>query len=199
MESYDGTVFTARQLAGQRLMVGFEGTASNDRLRYVITELGVGGLVLFKRNVENPEQLHSLCHEAQTIAANSGQPPLLIAIDQEGGPVARLGPPFTVFPGNKAIGKTESRAAAKEFGDVSAKELKAAGINLNFAPVLDVVPEGLSDPIMGDRVFGTNPELVAELGCIVIESLQAGGVAATAKHFPGIGRTTLDSHLGNPF
>ena len=199
MKSFDVGSLTDRQLAGQRLMVGFEGTEFNDRLHYVISELAVGGLILFKRNAVDPEQLGSMCHKAQDIAEKNGHPPLLIAIDQEGGPVARLGPPFTVFPGNRSIGDSRSIEDAREFGSISAMELKGIGVNLNFAPVLDVVPGDLESPVMDDRVFGNDPELVAQFGCVVIDSLQAGGVAATAKHFPGIGRTTLDSHLDLPF
>jgi beta-N-acetylhexosaminidase len=199
MNLFDVDALTDRQLAGQRLMVGFEGTTFNDRLHDVISELAVGGLILFKRNVVDPQQLESLCRKAQEISEDSGNPPLLIAIDQEGGPVARLGAPFTVFPGNRVIGDTRSEEAAVEFGRVSAEELKGIGVNLNFAPVLDVVPPELVSPVMDDRVFGNDPELVAQLGRVVIESLQNGGVCATAKHFPGIGRTTLDSHLDLPF
>jgi beta-N-acetylhexosaminidase len=190
---------TDEQLAGQRLMVGFDGKKPDARLRALIKGIQVGGLILFKRNIVDPAQLRALCNGAQAFAAEEGLPPLLIAIDQEGGPVARLGPPFTVFPGNRAMGRAEARDAAAEFGMVTARELKDVGINLDFAPVLDVVPEGIEAPVMENRVFGHSPALVAELGRIVIENLQGGGVAATAKHFPGIGRTTLDSHVDLPF
>jgi beta-N-acetylhexosaminidase len=110
-----------------------------------------------------------------------------------------LGPPFSVFPGNRAIGDARSDTAAREFGTVTARELKDVGINMNFAPVLDVVPEGFDSSVLADRVFGSSPELVADLGNAVIETLQGNGVAATAKHFPGIGRTVVDSHIDLPF
>jgi beta-N-acetylhexosaminidase len=190
---------TDEQLAGQRLMVGFDGKEPDEKLRALIRGIHVGGLILFKRNISDRAQLRVLCQRAQAFAAEAGLPPLLIAIDQEGGPVARLGPPFTVFPGNRAMGKAGARDAAAEFGMVTARELKDVGINLNFAPVLDVVPEGMLASVMEDRIFGHSPALVAAFGRTVIENLQAGGVAATAKHFPGIGRTTLDSHVDLPF
>jgi beta-N-acetylhexosaminidase len=194
----DPNHLTTEQLAGQRLMVGFEGKVLDDELRFLIRELHVGGLVLFKRNVSDPARLSALCRGAQAYALETGHPPLLISIDQEGGPVARLGPPFTVFPGHRAIGDAGSEEAAREFGRITARELRSVGINVNFAPVVDLAPPGF-DSVMADRVFGEDPVLVGSLAGVVIGALQEGGVAATAKHFPGIGRTTLDSHLDLPF
>lgn len=187
------------QLTGQRIMVGFEGEVLDHRLATMITDLCVGGLVLFKRNVSDPKQLSMLCRNVQALSKQVGNPPLLIAIDQEGGPVARLGPPFTTFPGQRAIGRSRSQTAAKEFGEVTARELRGVGINMNFSPVLDTVPSEDEAFVMNDRVFGDSPELVMDLGVTVIDSTQSNGVAATAKHFPGIGRTTVDSHAELPF
>jgi beta-N-acetylhexosaminidase len=195
---HDVNSLTDEQLAGQRLMVGFTGKVLDDDLRTMITAMGIGGLILFKRNVSDPGQLSELCQAAQTYAVESGNPPLIIAIDQEGGPVARLGPPFTVFPGNRAIGAARSKKAAREFAAVTARELKGVGITMNLAPVLDVASFGVN-AVMEDRVFGEEPELVADLGRAVIETLQENGIAATAKHFPGIGRTTVDSHADLPY
>jgi len=195
---YDLDSLTDEQLAGQRLMVGFKGKALDDDLRFMIREMKVGGLILFKRNVSDPSQVTELCQGAQACAVEGGNPPLIISIDQEGAPVARLGPPFTLFPGNRAIGAAGSEESAREFGTITAKELSGVGITMNLAPVLDVAPEGL-DSVMVDRVFGHEPELVASLGRVVIEALQKNGIPATAKHFPGIGRTTLDSHVDLPY
>ena len=196
--TYDANSMTDEQLAGQRLMVGFEGEVLDDDLRFVIRDMCVGGLILFKRNVSDPAQLSELCEAAQTCAVESGNPRLMIAIDQEGGPVARLGPPFTVFPGNRAIGEARSEKDAKEFATVTARELRGVGITMNLAPVLDVASFGVN-AVMEDRVFGEEPELVAHLGIAVIDTLQENGIAATAKHFPGIGRTTVDSHADLPY
>ena len=181
-------------MAGQRLMVGFEGTVFNPDLKFLIKDLKVGGIVLFKRNVSAPEQIKDLCASAQACAQSCGQPPLLISIDQEGGQVARLGEPFTRFPGNPGI---KSPDDAVRFADITAKELLSVGINMNLAPVLDVVPEG-TESIMSGRVFGHDPGRVSELGTTVIDRLQKAGIMAVAKHFPGIGRTSLDSHLDLP-
>ena len=191
---YEVHSLSDEQLAGQRLMVGFKGKVLDDDLRFVIREMHVGGLILFKRNVSDPSQVAELCQSAKAYAVESGNPPLMIAIDQEGGPVVRLGPPFTVFQGNRAIGAAKSEKAAREFGTITARELKGVGITMNLAPVLDVAPQGLNS-VMADRVFGEDPELVAYLGKAVIETLQNNGIPATAKHFPGIGLTTSDSHV----
>jgi beta-N-acetylhexosaminidase len=182
------------KLAGQRLMAGFDGTRLNAGLRQLIAGLKVGGLILFKRNVESPLQLTELTHSAQALARDCGQPPLFIAIDQEGGRVARLGPPFTRFPNTPPVA---SAAEAVRFAEITAAELASAGVNMNLAPVLDVAPEGFGS-VMAERAFGSDPEQVARLGAMVIEGLQSRGIMAVAKHFPGIGRTVLDSHLELP-
>ena len=186
--------FTREQIAGQRLMVGFDGTTFNDDLRYLIDTLYIGGLVLFKRNIETPEQIQTLCFRIREFASSCGRPPLFIAVDQEGGKVARLPAPFTRFPGNPYI-KTPADAVA--FAETTARELASVGINMDLAPVMDVAPVEI-DSIMKDRAFGSDPAEVAQLGCVVIETLQAAKIMAVAKHFPGIGRTTLDSHIDRP-
>jgi beta-N-acetylhexosaminidase len=179
---------------GQRLMVGFTGTELNDELRHDIDTLNVGGIILFSCNLESPDQIRKLCADAQTYAARCGLPPLFIAIDQEGGVVARLKPPFTQFPGNPAM---QSEADALHFARVTAEELGRIGVNMDMAPVLDVPPtEGPS--VMLERAFGRDARWVARMGCTVIEELQNNGIMAVGKHFPGIGRTVLDSHEDLP-
>jgi len=186
--------FSNEQLAGQRLMVGFEGTAFNEDLKFLIGRLKVGGIILFSANIKTPDQLKALCRSIQDYAATCRQPPMFIAVDQEGGQVARLKEPFTIFPGNPHI---KSDKDAVDFAEITAAELQQVGINMNMAPVMDVSPEGC-DSIMAGRTFGHNPSRVARLGVKVIEHLQQNNIMAVAKHFPGIGRTTLDSHLDMP-
>jgi beta-N-acetylhexosaminidase len=175
-------------------MAGFEGTRFDHALKWLITDLHVGGLILFRRNVEALAQLSELCRTAQSCARNHGQPPLFIAIDQEGGQVARLGRPFTRFSGNSAMANVGD---AERFAAITATELSSVGINMNLAPVLDVAPEGFGS-IMAGRSFGSQPQRVAKLGATVIRGLQSRNIMAVAKHFPGIGRTTLDSHADLP-
>lgn len=185
---------TIEQLAGQRLMLGFDGTTLNTDLKKYIDTYKIGGLILFTRNIENPDQLRRLCTDAQAYAADCGQPPLFIAIDQEGGQVARLKAPFTEFPATPPL---DSRAAADSFARISAAELKEVGINMNMAPVMDVNDPQI-DSIMVKRAFSHDPDVVSEIGAAVINGLQTRQIMAVAKHFPGIGRTTLDSHLDQP-
>jgi beta-N-acetylhexosaminidase len=190
----DNESLSAEQTAGQCLMIGFEGTELSQSLKFYIDTIKVGGVILFTRNIDSPRQITHLCQSIQEYARKCGQPPLFIAIDQEGGTVARLKTPFTQFAGNPAMQGVDDAA---EFGRVTAAELAAIGVNMNLAPVLDVVPEGFAG-IMADRVFGSDPDWVSELGLTVISNLQRRNIMAVAKHFPGIGRTTRDSHLDRP-
>ena len=182
------------QKVGQRLMVGFDGSILNDQLRYYIDTVGVGGVMLFARNLIAPDQIQSLCAAIQTYAQQCGQPPLFIGIDQEGGQVARLKPPFTQFAGAAHMRTIQNGI---DFARITAHELTAVGINMNMAPVLDVLP--LQGPsVMQERSFGSDPQQVASFGRAIIKHLQQNSIIAVAKHFPGIGRTVLDSHHDPP-
>ena len=175
-------------------MVGFNGTELNQQLEFLIDRIKVGGVILFAGNLINPEQIKQLCLSLQEYAASCGQPPLFIAIDQEGGQVARLKKPFTQFSGNPEM---KGQKDARHFAEVTAVELSQTGINMNLAPVLDVAFNA-QNSIMAGRAFGAHPTRVAGLGSTVIEHLQQSGIMSVAKHFPGIGRTTLDSHFEMP-
>jgi len=188
------TLFSNEQLAGQRLMVGFGGTGLDEYLKFLIGRIKAGGLILFAVNLEAPDQIKDLCCAVQDYAKQCGQPPLFIAIDQEGGQVTRLKAPFTQFPGNPHM---RHEADAEHFAEVTAAELNQVGINMNMAPVMDVAPENI-DSIMAKRAFGGDPDWVARLGLKIIEHLQRNKIMAVAKHFPGIGRTILDSHRDLP-
>jgi beta-N-acetylhexosaminidase len=186
---------TDRELAGQRVMAGFTGAQFNDEIEHLIVNLKIGGLILFTLNVETPAQVRDLCEKAQACAKAAGLAPLFIAIDQEGGVVARLkAPGFKIFSGNPTITTPEE---ARRFAVSMAEELHRVGVNLNLAPVMDVVPEGF-DSIMESRAFPGDSHNVATLSNCVIEDLQKNGIMACAKHFPGIGRTVIDSHFELP-
>ena len=186
--------FSNKQIAGQRLMAGFDGTCLNDDLKFIIDQIKAGGIILFARNLVTPDQIKNLCYAVQDYARRRGQPPLFIAVDQEGGQVARLKKPFTQFPGNPHMYHEKD---AVQFAEVTAVELKKVGINMNMAPVMDVAPADI-DSIMAKRSFGSDPDWVSRLGVKGIEHLQQNSIMAVAKHFPGIGRTVLDSHLDLP-
>ena len=182
------------QLAGQRVMVGFDGKWFNADLKFLIGALKVGGVILFSQNIENPDQVKKLCEAIQEYARANNQPPLIIAIDQEGGQVARLKEPFSEFPGNPAMKDVND---AIYFAETTAAELTLAGINMNLAPVMDVAPRDITS-IMSERAFGHDPEWVSKLGLTIISHLQQHQIMAVAKHFPGIGRTVADSHIELP-
>ena len=181
---------TPLAIRGQ-VMLDVAGTVLTDEDRVRLAHPATGGVILFSRNYESPEQVAALIADIHALRS----PPLLIAVDQEGGTVARLKSPFTEFPGNARM-KGPREAVA--FARVTARELLDVGINMNMAPVLDVAVDPATS-IMQERAFGADPQWVSRLGMAVIQHLQEGGVMSVAKHFPGIGRTTLDSHLELPF
>ena len=190
----DKSMITQKLMAGQRLMLGFDGIELNDELKHIIEDINACGIILFTRNIESPEQVSTLCFDCQAYAKARDLPPLFIAVDQEGGVVARLEEPFTVFRGNPFIDTVED---ARNFAAITAHELLQVGINMNFAPVLDIVPKGV-DSIMKNRVFKGDAKNISRLGTQIILTLQEKGIMAVAKHFPGIGRTIKDSHFHLP-
>lgn len=178
---------------GQLLVFGFDGYEPSTEIEDIIGNYYIGGVILFGRNIKNPIQTATLCNSLQKMSKT----PLFISIDQEGGRVSRLPMPFTQFPGNAAIGKSDSVKLAYSFGEITAKELNAVGINMDFAPVLDVNTNP-NNPVINDRAFSDNPLTVSKLGLAVIAGLQDNGIIACCKHFPGHGDTSLDSHYQLP-
>ncbi|MEW6046677.1 MAG: beta-N-acetylhexosaminidase, partial [Bacillota bacterium] len=186
------------QKVGQILHVGFPGLEVGPEISELVRRHYVGGVILFARNVSDPVQVAALTNALQEMAKRSGAGiPLLVSVDQEGGLVARLTRGATVFPGNMALGAAGSEELAYQAGLWTARELRAVGIHQNYAPVVDV-NNNPQNPVIGVRSFGESPEAVARLGAAMVRGLQDGGVLATAKHFPGHGDTTVDSHIDLP-
>ena len=182
---------------GQLFMIGIPGYELDKNTENLIRDFNIGGIILFKRNVKDPLQLTMLCKDIQAAAVKYHGTPMFISVDQEGGSVARLREPFTVFPGNGAIGASDNpEKMAEEFASVTAKELSMVGINMDLAPVMDV-KRGEPDKHLKNRIFGEDPEKVGELGGLVIETFQKNGMMAVAKHFPGLGLADFDPHVGN--
>jgi beta-N-acetylhexosaminidase len=163
-------------------------------LRSIARDFSLGGIILFSRNIEAPEQVAELSFDLQSLASGL---PLWVSVDQEGGRVARLKNPFTVWPPMAVLGRSGDVALAKRFAAALAAELKAVGITLDYAPVLDIHTNP-KNPIIGDRAFAEDAAMVARLGAAVVQGLQENGVAACGKHFPGHGDTSVDSHLDLP-
>jgi beta-N-acetylhexosaminidase len=186
-----------RDRVGQLFMVGFEGTEVTPALVDWMRRFAWGGVILFGRNVVSTAQLAALTQGLREVAQGDAVGPLLIAVDQEGGRVARLPSPFTAFPSAATVGHTGADVIAFEVGAAIGMELAAVGINMDMAPVLDVLVNP-ANTVIGDRAFGDDPTLVARLGKGFIGGLHATGVLAVGKHFPGHGATLLDSHLALP-
>jgi len=181
------------------LMVGFEGKSLPALLARRLREGTVGGVILFSRNVEGPRQVRDLCREIRA-AAGRGRPAPFIAIDQEGGRVMRLtAPGFTRFPPARCYSLFCCRASrvAEAVGEAIGAELRAVGIDINFAPVLDV-DSNPDNPVIGDRGLSTDAHTAAELGVAFLRGILSRGVLPVGKHFPGHGNTATDSHVELP-
>jgi beta-N-acetylhexosaminidase len=181
------------------LMFGFKGKSLPVPLARRIREGTVAGVILFSRNVEGPRQVRDLCREIRA-AAGRGRPAPLIAIDQEGGRVMRLtAPGFTRFPPARCYSLFCCRASrvAEAVGEAIGSELRAVGIDIDFAPVLDV-DSNPDNPVIGDRALSPDPEIVAELGTAFLRGILSRGVLPVGKHFPGHGNTATDSHADLP-
>lgn len=184
---------TVATLCGQLVLGGFPGPSLSPEYARALREGRRSGAILFKSNVDGgPRQVAALAREVHALAENP-----LLAIDQEGGRVARLRAPALVVPPMRTLASWGDVALAEAVARAVGHELAALGITLNFAPVLDVDTRR-DNPIIGDRAFGPTPEACASFGVAWIRGLQSAGVLATAKHFPGHGDTSRDSHLELP-
>lgn len=188
---------TLRERIGQMLLCGFHGTEAAGDVDDFLRKYPIGGVIYFARNVESPEQVERLSSGLQRIAVDSGNVPLWISIDQEGGMVARITEGIALMPGQMAIAAAGSIEDAYQASYISGVELRSMGINMNFAPVLDV-NNNAANPVIGVRSFGESPQSVAAYGARSITGVQDAGISATAKHFPGHGDTDTDSHLDLP-
>lgn len=183
-----------RRHAGRLVIAGFTGHTAPDDLRRLIAEFDLAGVIYFSRNIVSPAQVAELSRE---VAALAREWPFWISVDQEGGRVARLRAPFTEWPPAITLARSGDEALAGRFARALAAELRAVGINLDYAPVLDVHTNP-ANPVIGDRALGETPDLAARLAAAVIRGLQESGVAACGKHFPGHGDTSVDSHEALP-
>jgi len=184
--------------AGQLLMAAVPGNKLDEETAALIRDLGLGGVCLFLHNCAGgPDQVRALTSQVQSVAREAGLPPLLIAVDQEGGVVTRLRHPFAVFPSQMAQAATGDPENAYRVAKAMAVEMRAVGINWDFAPVLDVNCNA-ANPVIGVRSFGADAETVSRFGLAALRGYADGGVLACGKHFPGHGDTHVDSHLDLP-
>ncbi|WRP07629.1 beta-N-acetylhexosaminidase [Rossellomorea aquimaris] len=181
---------------GQMIIAGVNGTQDGENTKSLIQQHKVGGFIFFSDNLSGPRQTVQFLNKIK--ADNVNNPlPLLLSVDQEGGKVTRLPGGLANLPTNKKLGALNDPDISFEVGTILGKELKEYGFNLDFAPVLDV-NSNPNNPVIGDRSFGDNPDIVSELGIQTMRGIQSEGILSTIKHFPGHGDTSVDSHLELP-
>jgi beta-N-acetylhexosaminidase len=183
-----------RREIGQLLIGSLPGTTITPEVRSLARDFSLGGVILFSRNIEEPAQVAELAGDVQALAAEL---PLWVSVDQEGGRVARLKKPFTEWPPMAVLGRSGNTDLASRFAAALAAELRAVGVTLDYAPVLDIHTNP-KNPVIGDRALADDAGMVARLGAAIVRGLQDNGVAACGKHFPGHGDTSVDSHLELP-
>jgi beta-N-acetylhexosaminidase len=180
---------------GQMIFAGIKGTDITNETKKIISTHQVGGIILFKDNLKNANQSVSLLNAIKQENTNN-KVPLFLGVDEEGGRISRL-PELTKLPTNEELGKRNDISLSYNIGKLLGKELSAFGFNLDFAPVLDI-NSNPDNPIIGDRSFGKDAELVSELGLQMMKGIQSEQVISVIKHFPGHGDTAVDSHKELP-
>jgi beta-N-acetylhexosaminidase len=189
---------SVRDLAGQVMSVAFHGPRITSHVERMIREDRIGGVILFAENADSAGAIRALADDLARIAAEAKVPPLFVAIDHEGGSVVRVGRGITPVPGAMALAATpDPRRSVERAAELGAQELLAAGVSWNFAPVADVNDEP-RNPIIGNRAFGSDPARVADLVAASVRVHTVSGLLCCAKHFPGHGSATVDSHTGLP-
>ncbi len=182
------------ELIGQHMLIGVSGLTLTDSEKRFIVENNISGVVLFARNLSTPEQIRDLCAEIQSLRHKmASKAPLFIGIDMEGGRVHRLKPPFTQWPPLKLIGDLDAPTVAFHFAHRMGLEMMAVGINLDFAPCVDVFTNPLNT-VIGDRAVSTDPHQVEKMASALVRGYIKSGILSCAKHFPGHGHTVIDSH-----
>lgn len=187
---------TLREKIGQMIVVGFDGETVNEEVRNMIEQYHVSGVVLFGRNISSAQQTTDLLNELKRTNMKNSVP-LILSLDEEGGRVSRVPKDIVKLPASLTIAKKNDVELAHTVGVLLAKEVKQMGFNLDYTPVLDI-NSNPNNPVIGDRSFGADKEIVTKMGISTMKGLQSQGVIPVVKHFPGHGDTAVDSHLGLP-
>lgn len=183
-----------RELIGQHMLIGISGASLTSDEKKFIVENNIAGVVLFARNCIAPKQIRDLCAEIQSLRHKmKDRAPLFIGIDMEGGRVHRLKPPFTQWPALKKIGDLDAPTVAFHFTQRMGAELLSVGINLDFAPCVDVYTNP-ANTVIGDRAVSSDPYQVEKMASALVRGYIKSGILSCAKHFPGHGHTLIDSH-----
>ncbi|WP_246009480.1 beta-N-acetylhexosaminidase [Brevibacillus fluminis] len=182
---------------GQLVLVGMDGTTIGTQAKEMIEQYHIGGFIFFKPNIQNATQAVSLFNSLKETNRSVNPIPLFLSVDEEGGRVSRLPNSLVKLPASGTVGKKDNPDFTRGLGQLLGSELKAFGLNVDFAPVMDVASNP-KNPVIGDRSFGSDPNRVSRLGVAEMEGIQAESVIPGIKHFPGHGDTSVDSHLGLP-
>ena len=187
---------TLDEKIGQIITVGIDGYTINDKTKELIVDKKVGGIILFKDNINDSNQLLQLINNIKDINSKN-KIPLFISIDEEGGRVSRLPKEIKKLPSNEVIGNINDKKLAYDIGETIGYSLKRFGFNMDFAPVLDI-NSNPNNKVIGDRSFSSNKNIVANLGVSEINGFKSSNIISVAKHFPGHGDTDIDSHYKLP-
>ena len=183
---------TLNEKIGQMMMVGMDGNSIDDRIKKLILNYKVGGVILYRKNFKTYNDMLKLIHELKELNS-SNKVPLFIAIDQEGGRVNRMPPEIHNIKNAYTLSKTKNANVVREAADITGTMLEESGFNMNFSPVLDILSKRTTEAI-GNRCYGDTPEDVSEYGIEVMSQLQKHKVISVIKHFPGQGASKFDSH-----
>ncbi|MGY0694691.1 beta-N-acetylhexosaminidase [Virgibacillus sp. FSP13] len=195
-DSRDSDGISLNEKIGQMIFSGVNGTEMTAESKKIIEKYHVGGIILFGNNIESKNQTVRLLNDMKV--ANADNPyPLLLGVDEEGGSVTRMPDQVKSLPTSRSIGELNDPDLSFNVGTILGEQMQALGFNLDFAPVLDV-DSNPNNPVIGDRSFGNNPEIVTRLGIQTMKGIQSEGVISVMKHFPGHGDTGKDSHLELP-
>jgi beta-N-acetylhexosaminidase len=187
---------SVEEKVGQLVICGVNGYENDADSKLLIEKYHIGGFILFKKNIRDSEQMLELLNSLKR-SNLVNETPLFLSIDEEGGRVSRFPDEFLKFPTNQKLGKLNDSSLSYKVGSTIGEELKAFGFNMDFAPVLDI-NSNPKNPVIGDRSFGNNANIVTKLGIQTMKGLQDQNIISAVKHFPGHGDTSVDSHKGLP-
>lgn len=188
---------TLDEKIGQMVIVGVEGTQPDAHVKSLIQQDHAGGVIFYGDNIQSASQTVQFVNQLKAINTDVGYPlPLFFSVDQEGGSVSRMPDEIEALPSNKRIGKVNDPALSHQVGQLLGKQLNALGLNMDFAPVLDI--DSHSGQVVGDRSFGSNKKRVSELGVQTMKGIESQHVIPVVKHFPGYGDVTTDAHTELP-
>jgi beta-N-acetylhexosaminidase len=183
---------------GQLIMAGMDGTEVDEAAKELIRSYNVGGVIFYSNNMKDAKEALQLFNDLKEInAQQKSGVPLFMSVDEEGGKVSRMPPTLKKIPSAKKVGDTKNEQLATQIGNVIGDQLHSFGLNMDYAPVLDV-NSNPQNPVIGDRAYGNETNIVSQMGIAVMKGLQQRNIIPVVKHFPGHGDTSVDSHIGLP-